>query len=122
MQLLTSVLVTLTLLAPLPAQTTVQQYLDTWRAASGVPGVTVGIVTKDGRVQAFASGESDTATHRKMEPTDLMLAGSTGKTLFAAVALQLIDRGTLELDAPISKYLGTRPWFSRLPKIGRAHV
>lgn len=98
-----------------PAQTSVQQYLDTWRAASGVPGVTVGIVTKDGRVQGFASGESDTATHRKMEPTDLMLAGSTGKTLFAAVALQLIDSGQLDLDAPISKYLGTRPWFSRLP-------
>ena len=98
-----------------PAQASVQQYLDAWRAASGVPGVTVGIVTKDGRVQGFASGESDTATHRKMEPTDLMLAGSTGKTLFAAVALQLIDSGKLELDAPISKYLGTRPWFSRLP-------
>jgi D-alanyl-D-alanine carboxypeptidase len=98
-----------------PAQTTVQQYLDAWRAAAGVPGVTVGIVTKDGRVQSFASGESDTATHRAMQATDLMLAGSTGKTLFAAVALQLIDSGKLDLDAPISKYLGNRPWFSRLP-------
>lgn len=98
-----------------PAQTGVQSYLDEWRTASGVPGVTVGIVTKDGRVLGFASGESDTATHRAMQPTDLMLAGSTGKTLFAAVALQLIDSGTLDLDAPISTYLGTRPWFSRLP-------
>ena len=78
-------------------------------------GIEIDVVTKDGRVQGFASGESDTATHRKMEPADLMLAGSTGKTLFAAVALQLIDSGKLELDAPISKYLGTRPWFSRLP-------
>lgn len=114
MQTLMCGLVIFFLIAP-PAQTNVQQHLDAWRAASGVPGVTVGIVTKDGRVQGFASGESDTTTHRAMHPADLMLAGSTGKTLFAAVALQLIDSGTLELDAPISKYLGTRPWFSRLP-------
>jgi D-alanyl-D-alanine carboxypeptidase len=109
-------LTALTLLLVPPAhQTSVQEYIDAWRAASGVPGVTVAIVTKDGRVQSFASGESDTATHRKMLPTDLMLAGSTGQTLFAAVAVQLIDSGQLDLDAPNSKYLGTRPWFSRLP-------
>ena len=113
---LTSLLVAgLLLQTPAPTSATVQSYLDTWRAASGVPGVTVGIVTKDGLVQAFASGESDTATHRKMQPTDLMLAGSTGKTFFAAVAVQLIESGKLDLDAHISQYLGTRPWFSRLP-------
>ena len=105
----------LLLQTPAPAPVTVQAYLDTWRAASGVPGVTVGIVTRDGTVSGFASGESDTATHRKMQPTDLMLAGSTGKTFFAAVAVQLIESGKLDLDAHISQYLGTRPWFSRLP-------
>ena len=44
-----------------------------------------------------------------------MMAGSTGKTFFAAVALQLIEAGRLDLNAPISKYLGGKPWFSRLP-------
>ena len=29
--------------------------------------------------------------------------------------MQLIEAGTLDLDAPISKYLGTRSWFRRLP-------
>jgi D-alanyl-D-alanine carboxypeptidase len=98
----------------------VQQHLDAWVAASGVPGVAVGVVSKDGKVSGFAAGESDRTTHRKMLPSDLMLAGSTGKTFFAAVALQLIEQGKesplgLKLDEPISKYLGTRPWFSRLP-------
>ena len=113
--LISLLLAGLLLQAPAPAPVTVQAYLDTWRAASGVPGVTVGIVTRDGTVSGFASGESDTATHRKMQPTDLMLAGSTGKTFFAAVAVQLIESGKLDLDAHISQYLGTRPWFSRLP-------
>jgi len=113
--LISLLLAGLLLQAPAPAPVTVQAYLDTWRAASGVPGVTVGLVTRDGTVSGFASGESDTATHRKMQPADLMLAGSTGKTFFAAVAVQLIESGKLDLDAHISQYLGTRPWFSRLP-------
>lgn len=107
--------------APAPPAT-IQQYLDQWRDASGVPGVAVGIVGRDGKVAGYASGESDKVTHRKMQPTDLMLAGSTGKTFFAAVALQLIEAGTLELDAPISKYLGSRPWFARLPNSKDATV
>jgi D-alanyl-D-alanine carboxypeptidase len=106
----------------IPQQPAIQAYLDAWRAASGVPGVAVGIVTKDGTVVGLASGESDKVTHRKMQPTDLMLAGSTGKTFFAAVAVQLIEAGKLDLDAPISKYLGTRPWFSRLPNSKDATV
>lgn len=92
-----------------------QRYLDTWQRASGVPGVAVGIVLKDGTVIGASAGESDRETHTKMKPADLMLAGSTGKTFFAAVALQLIEEGKLDLDAKISKYLGARPWFSRLP-------
>lgn len=100
----------------------VQRYVDTWRAASGVPGVAVGVVLRDGTVVGVASGESDTSTHRAMLPTDLMLAGSTGKTLFAAVAVQLIEAGTLDLDAKISKYLGNREWFRRLPNGGDATV
>lgn len=99
---------------------TVQQYLDVWQQASNVPGVAVGIVLKDGTVISAAAGESDRESHRKMLPTDLMLAGSAGKTFFAAVALQLIEEGEkspggLKLDARIETYLGARPWFSRLP-------
>lgn len=94
---------------------TVQQYLNDWQRAANVPGVAVGIVLKDGTVMRYAAGESDREAHIAMRPDDLMLAGSTGKTFFAAVALQLIEEGRLQLDAPISQYLGTRPWFSRLP-------
>ena len=58
---------------------------------------------------------SDRATKRPVAIDDLFMAGSTGKTFFAAVAVEQIERGPLELDAPISKYLGRRPWFARLP-------
>jgi D-alanyl-D-alanine carboxypeptidase len=44
-----------------------------------------------------------------------MFAGSVGKTFAAATALRLVERGELSLDEGIAKYLGGRPWFSRLP-------
>jgi D-alanyl-D-alanine carboxypeptidase len=50
-----------------------------------------------------------------MKADDLLMAGSVGKTFFAALALRLIEQGRLDLNAPISRYLGAKPWFSRLP-------
>jgi D-alanyl-D-alanine carboxypeptidase len=98
-----------------PLRDRIQTYLDEWRASSTFPGVAVGVVLKDGTAIGVVSGVSDRAAAKPMTVDDRMLAGSTGKTFFAAVALQLIEHGTLDLDAPISKYLGSRPWFARLP-------
>jgi D-alanyl-D-alanine carboxypeptidase len=44
-----------------------------------------------------------------------LLAGSVGKTYVAAVAMQLVGEGELDLDAPIARWLGSEPWFDRLP-------
>jgi len=101
--------------APSALRGRIQAYLDEWRAASAFPGASVGIALPDGTAFGVVTGVSDRATGTPLKPDDLMLAGSTGKTFFAAVALQLIEQGRLELDAPISKYLGKRPWFARLP-------
>ena len=101
---------------PTPSlQSRVEAYLREWHAQSSVPGVSVGIVLKDGTALTAVAGVADRATKAPLRPDGLMLAGSTGKTFFAAVALQLIESGHLDLDAPISKYLGDRPWFARLP-------
>ena len=96
-------------------QQRVQTYLDEWRAAATFPGAAVGIVLKDGTALAVTTGVSDRAAGRPVTTDDLFMAGSTGKTFFAAVAVQLVEAGKLDLDAPISKYLGARPWFPRLP-------
>lgn len=92
-----------------------EAYLREWHAQSAVPGVSVGIVLKDGSALAFTAGVADRTTRTPLGRDALLLAGSTGKTFFAALALQLIDTGQLDLNAPISKYLGDRPWFNRLP-------
>ena len=96
-------------------RTQLQAALDEWRSGANIPGASLGVVLKNGDVIGLASGLSDRGENKTMTPDDLLMTGSTGKTFFAAVALQLIEAGTLDLNAPISKYLGKKPWFSRLP-------
>jgi D-alanyl-D-alanine carboxypeptidase len=100
---------------PDPVAERLQLTLDSLRSVSGSPGITLGVALPDGRVLGLASGMSDTARRIPLEPDDLLLAGSVGKTFFAALALSLVQEGRLSLDAPISTWLGSEPWFARLP-------
>jgi D-alanyl-D-alanine carboxypeptidase len=100
---------------PDPLRDRVQSFLDSLRQSAGFPGATVGIALPDGRVLAVATGESDTARDVRLRAEDLLLAGSVGKTFFAALALSLIGEGRLSLDTPIAHWLGGEPWFPRLP-------
>lgn len=43
-----------------------------------------------------------------------MLAGSTGKTFFASLALRLVNEGKLPLDDKVSKYLGKEAWYAKV--------
>ena len=118
--LLACVLASAALLAQVPQpvaslQSKVDAYVREWHAQSSVPGVSIGLVLKDGTAITSVAGVANRTTKTPLTPDGLMLAGSTGKTFFAALALQLIESGRLDLEAPISKYLGDRPWFPRLP-------
>ena len=53
-------------------------------------------------------------------PRHRMLAGSVGKTFFAALALQLVH-GTARSSTRRSKRLAERAWFERLPNAARHH-
>jgi D-alanyl-D-alanine carboxypeptidase len=102
--------------AAVPPQTALlQAKLDSIRTANNWPGVTLGIALADGSTIALASGMSDTARKVAMRPGDRLLQGSVGKTYVSAVAMQLVHEGKLDLDAKISKYLATEPWFGKLP-------
>ena len=73
------------------------------------------VVLPDGRIVAAASGFADTVKRIPLTVNDKLLQGSVGKTYVSAVAMQLVAEGVLDLDAPISKYLGREPWFDSLP-------
>lgn len=92
-----------------------QAKLDEARAAAKFPGATVGFVLPDGRSGAVSSGFADLEAGTPLKPSDRMLAGSIGKTFVAAVALELVQEGRLNLDEKIERRLGREPWFGRLP-------
>jgi D-alanyl-D-alanine carboxypeptidase len=96
-------------------KTALQLKLDEWHKAGSFPGATLGVVLANGESFGLAAGVSDREAKRPMIPTDRMLAGSVGKTFAAATALQLIKEGKIGLDDKIEKYLGSEPWFTRLP-------
>jgi D-alanyl-D-alanine carboxypeptidase len=101
---------------------TLQSRLDAYRATNRVPGATLGVVLRDGRVIALATGMSDTARGRSMRPDDLLLMGSVGKSYVAAVAHQLIGDGRLDVAAPVSRYVGGQGWFDSLPNAAAVAV
>lgn len=92
-----------------------QTKLDDLRAKAEFPGVSVGFVLADGRSVGVASGLADVENKVPLTPGNRLLAGSIGKTFVAAVVLQLAEEGAIGLDDRLEKWIGTEPWFGRLP-------
>lgn len=79
------------------------------------PGITAAYILPDGTVEGFATGFADIEENTSMTVESRMLAASIGKTFVAATTLALEHEGALRLDDPVSKWLGDRPWYARLP-------
>jgi D-alanyl-D-alanine carboxypeptidase len=83
-----------------PAMRDVAQHV----LAIGAPGYMARI--DDGaRVTTTTAGLADRATRRPLTGREQFEIGSNTKTFMATLALQLVDRRRLDLDAPVSKYL-----------------
>ena len=96
-----------------------QDVLDALRAEHAFPGASVAWTGPDGTVQVRATGFADPDAGLPMTPQSRMLAASIGKSFVAAAALALQAEGRLDLDAPVSDWLGARGWFDRLPNHDR---
>jgi D-alanyl-D-alanine carboxypeptidase len=104
--------------APQDLQARLQRVVDAFHAGGAFAGVSASISLPDGSLINVTAGQSDTVRGVSMEPQDRMLQGSVGKTYFAALAMQLMEEGRLELDAPASRYLGHNDWYHRIPNAG----
>lgn len=83
--------------------------------AADVPGLSACVIMPDGREILVTKGYADEEGKVPMSPEHRFCGGSTGKMHFAVLAMTLVERGTVSLDDPISKYLGDTEWFDRLP-------
>jgi CubicO group peptidase (beta-lactamase class C family) len=70
-----------------------------------VPGLSVVIVNRDGTQYAKGFGSANLETKTAFTPDTRGHIGSTGKAFTAVAVMQLLERGLIELDAPITTYL-----------------
>lgn len=89
--------------------------LERVRIDHGFPGATAAIALADGEIVAAATGLADVESERPMTAETRMLAASIGKTFVAATALSLETDGLLSRADLVSKHLGDRDWFTRVP-------
>ena len=73
-------------------------------SALGVPGAAVGIVHGDRDHYAF-HGVTSIENPLPVDARTLFQFGSTGKTYTSTAILRLVDRGRVDLDAPVRRYV-----------------
>lgn len=71
---------------------------------SGAPGIAWAVV-EGGEIASGARGEVLIGSNRPVTPDTPFLLGSISKSITAMALMQLIEAGTVELDAPVSRYL-----------------
>lgn len=77
---------------------------------SRTPGLQYVAVDPQGIVAAWAVGWADLRQQRSMTLETTMMAYSMTKTITAIAILQLVERGFVELDAPVLRYLPESPY------------
>ncbi|XKH61629.1 beta-lactamase family protein [Halomonas sediminis] len=102
-------------LAPGVTEDKVRQVLSNLQECHGFPGATVAWAGPGNTAHALAVGMADPDSETPMSPDSRMLAASIGKSFVAAAILRAAEDGQLDLDSPISTWLGNQEWFYRLP-------
>src|SRR5512146_82937 len=73
-----------------------------------IPGLAVGAVLGDEVIFAEALGVQNTETRVPVTLESIFCVASVSKCFVATAIMQLVDRGQLDLDAPVVEYL---PYF-----------
>ena len=83
-----------------------------WRRAHLVPGLAVAVADLEGRRATFTDGLADVEANTAVAPGHRFQIGSIGKLFTSVSLLRLAERGLIDLDAPVARYLR---WFRAEP-------
>jgi CubicO group peptidase (beta-lactamase class C family) len=96
--------------AQLPIEA-IERHIVDGLVANAIPGATIGVVAADGTVH-LRGFETTGRRGEPITPQTPFLIGSVTKSITALAVLQRVDRGAVDLDAPVARYL---PWFEVEP-------
>ena len=77
-----------------------------WMEKARVPGLVMAVAQGDEAPWTFGWGERDLATGEPMAPDDYVRIGSITKSVTTAAVLTLVEEELLDLDTPVTAYLG----------------
>jgi CubicO group peptidase (beta-lactamase class C family) len=83
------------------------QFVERKLRLGSIPGLTVGVTSKDGLLGVRVYGFSDLGSKLPVVPDTLFQIGSISKSFSSIVAMQLQDEGKLDVQRPVGEYL---PW------------
>lgn len=95
------------------------------RAEHGFPAISAAVSVNGELIWAGTSGWSDLEAGIAATPDTAFRIGSTSKAVTATILARLIDAGEIDLDAPISTYIGDLPnpiWEDFTPRQLGSHM
>ncbi len=84
--------------------------LDAWVRESRIPGFQYIVLDRNRAIFEHVGGWADIRNSSPMTHETTLMAYSMSKTITAAAALQLVEQGVIDLDAPIDKYINGSPY------------
>src|SRR4051794_23088967 len=75
-----------------------------------LPGIQYRVVAAGGVRFSVAAGVRDVASQARMEESTLQMAYSTTKIITVVAVMQLVERGQMDLDAPLQRYYASHPY------------
>jgi CubicO group peptidase (beta-lactamase class C family) len=85
-----------------------EKQIPTWLEQANTPGLTMAIVDSGKLAWRGAFGVRDLASRVPVDHDTVFEAGSVSKTVFAYAAMKMCERGMLDLDTPLTKYVAER--------------
>lgn len=101
------VLLAIGLAAAAPARLSaepIDAFIATELPKSGAPGIAYAVVER-GEIISGARGDILIGGDRPVTPDTPFLIGSISKSITAMAVMQLVEAGSVDLDAPVSRYL-----------------
>ena len=82
-----------------------EQILEQLTKKYGIPGIQV-VCIKDNKEQSYNIGNVSNSSSKKVTSRTIFEAASLSKCVFAYAVLRLYDRGVINLDTPLIRYIG----------------
>ena len=98
-----------------PTEARLREVLQRFHSESRFPGAVLAAWRPGADPVVVAVGIADRERNLPMTPGAVLHAGSAGKMLFAALALQLVGEGRLALDEKVFPHFSGDAWYARLP-------